>query len=161
MDDPSEVPDLFESVRRPKVLLAWVAVIGAVFAVLKWRPQLSLGTGVLIVLIILIGIAAIYGLAKEEFNIRRAKHLLALRLEEGQALFDKTRLMGPPQVSEDDLHEWNELTEKILRKYVDELHVARFRFAGFKDAPGSFTTYRLEARLVFLDELLKQLKGSG
>jgi hypothetical protein len=159
MDHPSEVPDFLPSLKTPKVLLAEVAVISGIFAILRWQAQLPLWANILIALIILIGITAVYGLAKEEFNLRRAKHLLALKLEQGQALFDKTRLPGDPQVSVEDLQKWNDLTEQDLRKHVDEAHVARFRFAGFRDQPESFTTYRLEAKLVFLDELLKQLKG--
>jgi len=158
MDDPSEVPDLLPCLIRPKVLLAGVAVIGVIVAILRWQPGPKL-TASLIALMILIGIAAIYGLAKDEFNLRRAKHLLALRLEEGQVLYDKVRMTGTTYVAEAALNSWNELTETNLRKYVDELHVARFRFAGFKDEAGRFNTYRLEAKMVFLDELLKQLKG--
>ena len=74
-------------------------------------------------------------------------------------MFDKTRLPGNPQVTEQDLQTWNDLTEQNLRKHVDELHVARFRFAGHADQPGSFTTYRLREKLAFLDALLEQLKG--
>ena len=86
MDHPSEAPDFLPSLVRPKVALAEVTVIGVVAAILQWQPQPSLRVWILIALIILIGIAAVYGLAKDEFNLRRAKYLLALRLEEGQAL---------------------------------------------------------------------------
>src|SRR5262245_25696202 len=115
MDDPSEVPDLLPCLIRPKVALAEMAVIGAVFGILKWQPQPTLGVGVLIVLIILIGIAAVVALVKDEFNLRRAKYLLALRLEEGQALWDHTRQIGPTKENEPQFKAWDDLTESNLR----------------------------------------------
>jgi hypothetical protein len=141
------------------VALTEIAVIGLIVAILTWKPQVSLTIGILLVLVILIGLAAIVSQVNELFRLRMAKHVLPLRLEEGQALFDKTRQAGPPQVSQEDLRHWNNLTEENLRQYEDELHVARFRFVGYRDHPGDFTTYRLEAKLNFLNEHLEQLRG--
>jgi hypothetical protein len=134
-----------------------IATIGTAAAVFALNPQLTRSTVIPILVIALIGLGAIIRMVKQSFRIAIAQKLLALRLEEGQTLFEKTRLMGT-QVSEQALHDWNSLTEDNLKKYRGEHDVARFRFAGYKDVVGSFTTYRLEAKLNFLNELLEQLK---
>src|SRR5688572_16503416 len=100
MDHPSEVPHFLPCLISPKVALTEIAMIGLIVAILTWKPQLSLAAILLLVLVVLIGLAAIASQVNELFHLRMAKHVLALRLQEGQALFDKSRLMGPPQVSE-------------------------------------------------------------
>jgi hypothetical protein len=107
---------------------------------------------------VLIGLAAIAKQVNELFRVRMAKHVLPTRLEEGLALFERNRLIGVPQVTEEDLRKWNQQTEADIRKYADESHAARFRFIGYRDQPNSFTTYRLEAKLNFLNEMLEQLR---
>lgn len=158
MDDPSEAPVFISSFSHHKVALTMIGVLGLIITILAWKPQVSLPVGILLVLVVLIGIMGIKHQVGHLMRVAMAKKVLPLRLEEGQALFDDIRQSRVPQVTEEELRNWNELTENNLRQYVDELHVARFRFAGHEDVPYSFTTYRLEAKLRFLDALLEQLK---
>lgn len=157
MDHPSDVPIFLPCLISPKVALTEVAVIGLIVAILTWKPQLTPFTIVLLILVVLIGLAAIVSQVNDLFRLRMASVKLPILFEEGQALLSKVQVNGATEEDEVALKEWNTLVEAKLRQYLDERRVAQLRFAGQEDTMERYSAYRLYRKLEFLDGLLAGL----
>lgn len=156
MDHPTELPELWHSLKHPKVGITIISGLAASFG--AWALEPLLGKARIIVLMVVIAFFSLLVLVQtvgELFRRARALKDLSVCLGSGQDLYERTRQIGVNEENEPEFREWVSHTVTVLSRYLGTSYVARFKFAGYRHAP--FSHGRLEEQLAFINWLIVEL----